>query len=306
MHMQLKFDLYDINNNLLVKKNEEITEAFINDLIHRGENQPKKSVVLKDTPLLKDLEYVYSDTRYAPIFSSLTTQAHITETLKQLKLEEPLFMELSNMKEGHPYTYKHVQIIAAMAIVIISMSGKSQYNPALAAHLSLTHDIGKTRIPEEILNKEIALTDNENEIIKSHPTVGYLLLNYYCGWEGKKYCWTAYEHHEKLDGSGYPRGIKKIDPYAQLITPIDIFDALISDRPYRRTPFTVRLAVDFLLDGVKNQQLNKENAYTLINCLRKNKVCPISSIRVSKEKRDKLPLGSVYGIRTAGNWLKKD
>lgn len=304
--MHLKFDLYDNNNNLLISKNQEIIEALINELIHRGETLPRKFVAAKDTPLLKDLDYVFSDNRYAPIFSSQTIRQHIMDALKQLKLEESLFIELSNMKEDHPYTYRHVQIIAAMTIVIISMLGKSKYNPALATHLSFTHDIGKTRIPEEILNKEIALTDNEYEIIQSHPTIGYLLLNYYCGWEGKKYCWTAFEHHEKLDGSGYPRGIKKIDPYAQLITPIDIFDALISDRPYRRTPFTVRLAVDFLLDGVRNQQLNKENVHTLINCLRKNKVCPITSIRVSKEKRDKLPPGSVYGIRTASTWLKKD
>lgn len=304
--MHLKFDLYDINNTLLVKKNQEITETFINELIHKGENQSKKFVAVKDTPIVKDLESVFSDKRYAPIFSSTSTRQHIKETLEQLKLEEFLFNELSNMKEDHPYTYKHVQIIAAMSIIIISMLGKSKYNPTFAAHLSLTHDIGKTRIPEEILNKEIALSDNEYEIIQSHPTIGYLLLNYYCGWEGKKYCWTAFEHHEKLDGSGYPRGIKKIDPYAQLITTIDIFDALISDRPYRRTPFSVRSAVDFLLDGAGNQQLNKENVYTLINCLRKNKVYPIRSIKVSKEKRDKLPLGSVYGIRTAGNWLKKD
>lgn len=304
--MHLKSDLYDINNNLLIAKNQEITESLINELIQKGEGQSKKLIAAKDTPILNDLEYVFTDKRYAPIFSSSSSRQIIIETLKQLKLEEPLVIELSNMKESHPYTYRHVQIIAAMAVTMISILGKSQYNPQFAVHLSFTHDIGKTRIPDEILNKETALTDSEYEIIQSHPTIGYLLLNYYCGWEGKKYCWTAYEHHEKLDGSGYPRGIKKIDPYAQLITPIDIFDALISDRPYRRTPFTVRLAVDFLLDGVSNGQLNKENVYILINCLRKHKIYPVGKIRVSKEKRDKLPLGSVYGIRTASTWLKKD
>lgn len=304
--MNLKFDLYDIHNNLLIRKGEELTDALITELIHKGENQPKKFIAVKDTSLIKDIDQVFNDSRYSPIFSSSASRQNVIEILKQLKLEEPLFLELSQMKELHPYTYKHVQIIANMAITLISAFGKSQYNPILLVHLSFTHDIGKTRIPDEILNKETALTNAEYEIIQSHPTIGYLLLNYYCGWEGKKYCWTAYEHHEKLDGSGYPRGIKKIDPYAQLITPIDMFDALISDRPYRRTPFTIRLAVDFLLDGVRNGQLNKKNVYTLINRLRKHKIYPVTRIRVSKEKRDKLPLGSVYGIRSASTWLKKD
>lgn len=304
--MHLKSDLFDIDNNPIVYEDQVITESLVNDLIKKGESKQKKLIPVKDTTMLNDLDYVFSDSRYAPIFSVSSVRQNVIDTLKELRLEEPIVIELSSMKETHPYTYKHVQIIAAMAITIISVIGKARYNPVLAAHLSFTHDIGKTRISDEIINKELALTDNEYEIIQSHPTIGYLLLNYYCGWEGKKYCWTAYEHHEKLDGSGYPRGLKKIDPYAQLITPLDIFDALISDRPYRRTPFTTRLAVDFLLDGLDNGQLNRENVYALVNCLRKHKVYPTSSIKVSKEKRNKLPLGSVYGIRTASTWLRKD
>lgn len=304
--MYLKSDLCDIYNNPLIRSGQEITEAVVNELIKKGENQPKRLLHAKDTPLLNDLDHVFGDARYAPIFSPSSVRQNVIDTLGRLRLEQPLVAELSNMKESNPYTYKHVQIIASMAIILISFTGKSQYDPILAAHLSFTHDIGKTRTPDDILNKEIALTDDEYEIIQSHPVIGYLLLNYYCGWEGKKYCWTAYEHHEKLDGSGYPRGIKKIDPYAQLITPLDIFDALISDRPYRRTPFTTRLAVDFLLDSVDNGQLNRDNVYTLVNCLRKHKIYPVSRMRISKEKRDRPPLGSVYGIRPASTWLKKD
>jgi len=304
--MYLKSDLYDIHNELIVRKDQKITESLVNELIKKGENQSKKLILAKDTSLLNDLDQVFSDSRYAPIFSSSSARQNVLDTVGQLKIEEPLVAELLNMKDTHPYTYKHVQIIGSMAITLISIIGRTHYNPVLAAHLSFTHDIGKTRIPEEILNKETPLTNEEFEIIQSHPIIGYLLLNYYCGWEGRKYCWTAFEHHEKLNGSGYPRGIKKIDPYAQLITPLDIFDALISDRPYRQTPFTTRLAVDYLLDGVRNDQLNKDIVYALVICLRKHKIYPPKRLRLAKEKRNKPPLGSVYGIRSAGKWLKKD
>jgi HD-GYP domain-containing protein (c-di-GMP phosphodiesterase class II) len=304
--MHLKFDLYDINNKILISKNQEITESLISSLIKQGEKLSKNFVLLKDTPLLDNLTHIFDDTRYTPIFNSSSIQKQIINTLSKLKLEEPIVNELVSMKSMRPYTYQHVQIIAAMAITIISMMENTHYDPMLAAHLAITHDIGKTRINDEILNKETPLTNEEYEIIKSHPTIGYLLLNYYCGWEGKKYASAVYEHHEKLDGSGYPRGIKKIDPYAQLMTPIDIFDALISDRPYRRTPFTIRLAVDLLLDGVKNGQLNRDVVHTLINCLRKHKIEDTIRMKLAKERRDKLPIGSVYGMRDAKKELKKD
>jgi len=304
--MHLKNDLYDVYGNVLINKGQEITDTVINSLIKKGEKLPKKLISIKGTPFLKDLDFVFGDSRYAPIFCSSSVRKSITERLEELKFEEPLVLELLQMKDSQIDTYKHVQIIACLAIDIISLLDKPTFDPLLAAHVSFTHDIGKTRIEQDLINKYAALTDSEYEIIKTHPTIGYLLLNYYCGWEGKKYCWTAYEHHEKLDGTGYPRGIMKIDPYAQLITPIDIFDALISDRPYRKTAFTPRLAVDFLVDGVENGQLNKTMVYTLINCLRKHKMYPLSKLRVAKEKREELPLESVYGIRTASNWLKKD
>lgn len=305
--MYLKQDLYDIHNTRLVSKDIKITESVIKELTRRGEKKTPKIFPVKGTEIIKDIDLVFSDERYKLLFNSQEIRRNITEILSQLKLEEPLILELQNIKEKLPYTYTHIQIIAALVSVTVSALTHSPYNPLLAAHLSLTHDIGKSRIPPEILHKTTALTEQEYHIIQTHPTIGYLLLNYYCGWEGKRYCRTAYEHHEKLDGSGYPRGIKNIDPYAQLIAPVDIFDALISDRPYRRTPFDIRMAVDFLLDGVRAKQLNKENVYSLINCLRKHKIYPISAIKVSKKKRGKPPQDSVYGKHVKeATWLKKD
>lgn len=305
--MYLKQDLYDIYETKLVSKDQKITTSLIDNLIQGGKRKPPKIFPLKNTEIVKDIDIVFSDKRYSPIFSSKEIRNQIKEVFDQLKLEEPLVLEIQNIKKNLFYTYTHIQIIASLVIAIVSSFSSSRYNPLLAAHLSLTHDIGKSRIPTGILYKTTALTEEEYHIIQTHPTVGYVLLNYYCGWEEKRYCLTAYEHHEKLDGSGYPRGIKNIDPYAQLITPVDIFDALISDRPYRKAPFSIRLAVDFLIDGIRKKELNKENVYSLINCLRKHKVFPVSVLKVSKKKRAKPPADSVYGKHIkAISWLKKD
>jgi HD-GYP domain-containing protein (c-di-GMP phosphodiesterase class II) len=77
--------------------------------------------------------------------------------------------------------------------------------------------------------------------------IGYVLLHYYFGKDHKKYSFSSFQHHERLDGSGYPLGIKTLNKYSQLIGVVDALDALISERPYRRKPFSLRAATDCCL-----------------------------------------------------------
>jgi len=64
--------------------------------------------------------------------------------------------------------------------------------------------------------------------------IGYVLLHYYFGKDHKQYDFSSFQHHERLDGSGYPLGIKRLNKYSHLIGIVDILDALISERPYRK------------------------------------------------------------------------
>ncbi len=199
------------------------------------------------------------------------------------------------MKAHLPETYHHVLTMAALVIKMIKDMKKSGYDPRLAASLCLTHDIGKTRIPKDILQKKGRLTEDQFRIIKTHPLIGFLLMSYYRGWEGRQHYETAFEHHEKLDGSGYPRGIKRVDRYAQLIAPVDIYDALISKRPYRKISYNGRLAIDILLEDARRKRLNRETVYLLINCMREHKAPSISKINVSEKRRTVAPSGNYYG-----------
>lgn len=98
---------------------------------------------------------------------------------------------------------------------------------------ALLHDIGKIGVPDHILHKKLPLTGQERELISKHPTIAYNLLF------SVPYLRPALDiplyHHEKWDGSGYPRGLKGTDiPIAaRLFTVVDTWDALLSDRPYR-------------------------------------------------------------------------
>lgn len=97
----------------------------------------------------------------------------------------------------------------------------------------LLHDIGKLRMPKEILSKPAKLTDKEYNIMKTHPYVGYRIASSEEMNPHIKY--SILQHHEKCDGSGYPLGLKadKIDQFAKIVTIADIYDAMTANRVYR-------------------------------------------------------------------------
>lgn len=112
---------------------------------------------------------------------------------------------------------------------------------------SILHDIGKMGIPDDILRKNGPLTDDEREIVKKHPTTAYDLLKpipYL-----KQALEIPYSHHEKWDGSGYPQGLKgeDIPLSARIFAVVDVWDALSSDRPYRKAWSKEQVAL-YLLD----------------------------------------------------------
>jgi HD-GYP domain-containing protein (c-di-GMP phosphodiesterase class II) len=102
------------------------------------------------------------------------------------------------------------------------------------AAAALLHDIGKRHIPAHILNKPGKLTDDEWELIREHPTTGFREVA-----TREDLTWAQlmviYQHHERLDGSGYPCGLpsEEIHPWAKICAVADVFDALTCHRPYR-------------------------------------------------------------------------
>ena len=98
---------------------------------------------------------------------------------------------------------------------------------------ALLHDVGKTKIPIDILTAPRELTDEEFEVMKTHTTIGYRILNQ-CQFKEEDISIVARDHHERIDGDGYPNQKKDISPMAQIVGFIDCYEALTNDdRPYR-------------------------------------------------------------------------
>lgn len=131
------------------------------------------------------------------------------------------------------YTNGHSVRVAKYSKMIAERLGKSQEECKQIYYVGLLHDIGKIGIPDEIINKTSRLTDEEFAVIKTHPDVGYNLLNKLSKIENVSV--GAHYHHERFDGRGYPEGLKgeEIPEIARIIAVADTYDAMTSNRSYR-------------------------------------------------------------------------
>lgn len=137
------------------------------------------------------------------------------------------------VEQRDPYTAGHQRRVANLAVAIAKDMGLSSEQIAGLRMACVVHDIGKIHIPAEILSKPDLLSDAEYEIIKTHPKAGWeVLKNIYFPWPVAE---MVYQHHERLDGSGYPRGLKdnEIMLESRILMVADVMDAMSSHRPYR-------------------------------------------------------------------------
>ncbi|MFI3202480.1 MAG: HD domain-containing protein [Eubacteriales bacterium] len=154
-------------------------------------------------------------------------------SLKIYNLNESMRYQLAILDSLDAYTRKHSENVANLTCRICGYLHKDEGFTAFATTCAYLHDIGKSSIPARILQKQGPLTDDEYEIMKQHPSLG----NNIClkDPELKMYRAGALYHHEALDGSGYPQGLKKSQiPYeGQIIRVADEFDAIVSKRQYK-------------------------------------------------------------------------
>lgn len=175
-------------------------------------------------------------------FASLENQAHLEEERRQKEsaqesainsLELIISAMATTMEMRDPYTSGHQQKVALISEAIAHEIGWDKHDVQGLKLAALIHDIGKVSIPSEILTKPSRLTDIEYALMKEHANNGYLIL------KDIPFTWpiadTVRQHHERLDGSGYPFGLKggEILPGARILAVADIIDSMASHRPYR-------------------------------------------------------------------------
>jgi HD-GYP domain-containing protein (c-di-GMP phosphodiesterase class II) len=143
-------------------------------------------------------------------------------------------ISLARLKTADDYTYMHSVAVCAMMVALAKQLGLDEAQTRSAGIAGLMHDLGKAMMPMEVLNKPGKLTDAEFAIIKTHPVEGHRLL--LTGTDiDPMVLDVCLHHHEKTDGSGYPKGLKdaEISLFAKMGAVCDVYDAITSNRPYK-------------------------------------------------------------------------
>lgn len=260
-------DIYTDKGALLCPKMTIMDQKMLDSLSHyqgrihatvsyEGSEETPKKYDKDDERIIPDTDYSldfedsfreYAVETLASLYSNLDDLEGLTAGVKTLgnKLCEiidnskDLCINLSKLKVSDEYTYKHSVDVGTMAAVLAKSLGESDQFVQDIAVAGLLHDIGKENISPDIINKPTRLTDEEFTIIKTHPVHGYHILMDADDLT-EEIRQGILNHHENMDGTGYPRGLKadQIGKMAQIISIVDVYDALVTKRSYKdaKTP----------------------------------------------------------------------
>lgn len=261
-NMILGEDLYNKYGNLISKRgnllsNELIKEIKINvsDQVIYIEKAKHKYKILKDERnpevIKSNFKRITSLIRYS--FDNLRINPNSVELVKNLnlvvkdiktniKLNIHVLNHLTEIDEVDDYLYRHSVNVGVISHFMGQWLRLSDEDLDKLIMAGLLHDIGKLKIPDEILHKPSKLTNDEFEIVKKHSAFSYTYLEN-IGFNDISILSAVIHHHEKEDGKGYPMGLmgKDIPLFSKIIAIADIFDAMTSTRVYRKKelPFNV-------------------------------------------------------------------
>lgn len=158
----------------------------------------------------------------------------VDEVVESINRHPDALLSLARLKTADEYTYMHSVAVCALMVSLGRQLGLNDEQCRDAGMAGMLHDLGKAAMPQEILNKPGKLTNEEFDIIKTHPSRGYeMLLDSPDVCDGAKD--VCLHHHERYDGTGYPDKLvgEKISLLARMGAVCDVYDAVTSDRPYK-------------------------------------------------------------------------
>ncbi len=254
-------NLYKYKNKLL---SLNITYIYVNDQLSTG---IKANDVINDETRRKSqklIKEIATDISYYKRINIDSVTTIVKNIITDIVNNNALLINLIKIETHDEYTFSHSINVTVLSILLGHSLGYNRRDLLKLGIGAILHDIGKLFIPKEILNKKGKLNNEEFQIIKKHPSLGYKNIeNTYAISPISRIVILA--HHEKVNGSGYPKGLTgdNIHEFAKVVSITDVFDALTSDRCYRsRRPISE--AVDFLISN-SNTHFDRKLVQNFIN-----------------------------------------
>ena len=259
-----------------------ITDTLADESIPRRELEEKKIIIpsgpkkviarerVEDPPKVEmsqevkarvneGIQYLFANTN-AENFSKTATR--VSDDLTDVIMSnEAVAIDINALKVSDEYTFKHSVDVAMISMIIAKKHGLPREEVREIGMAGLLHDMGKSCISSEILNKPGKLTEEEFQEMKHHPLYGYEILKDRGGFSIPVLAGVL-QHHEKINGSGYPMGVTgdKIHLFGRIIAVADIFDALVTKRPYKDA-FPMREAVEMIMSMTGELDIEAINSF---------------------------------------------
>lgn len=272
-------DVKDIRGQLIVASGTDVI-AWAKTHIFSKEFLKKKSKFKETVFFVEDCQRIFERPPYDRVLSSWAP--NFREWMGEIWAPSCLFDELRLLKNIDIYSYQHTLTIAVVGarILEIWVSAAPTVKRSFAA--LVFHRLGKTRLPEGLLQKSGSMDELEKQAILDQPLIGYVLNAHYWGDANHLCAKVALQHQEDRIGKGYPLGMKTNSLLLDILRMLDRFDALISERPFRYKKFNLREALDILKQDVDEGRMEEDVLKAFTDLIRSERLKDYKKLKFGK------------------------
>lgn len=294
--LQLEFPVFTLDQKELLPAGTRLTEQVMAEVAALGQLEVRENgILLEHGTVRADLERFLAIPPYGEVFNDFELVARLMQAMAAVSLPVPLLEALDYFRQHDFHTYRHTLMVFALSTLLSRQGAPTAADHPAHALAGPTHDFGKICIPLPVLKKTSPLTARERRMLDHHPLAGYVLMTYYLRDHRHPAALVARDHHERRNGSGYPRGTTDHHPLVELVAVCDVYDALISPRPYRPLSFDNRTALEELTAMADRGEVGLDGVAALV-ALNRGLLDAVAKVEVSRDKRGTPPVGNCYGL----------
>lgn len=221
-----------MDGRVIARKGDRIDANLVNQLPQQQTGAVQTVESLGESQHFFNFKILIAEPKYWCVPDFTERKDLLLKIFSSISINQSLMKELTWL-ERYGYHYDHILAVTAFVTCMCLDFYDNEPEVCQATLCALIHDIGITRVPEDIFLKLAILERREREILHQHPIYSYILLSYYGYGSPNMHANIALEHHEDSYGRGYPRGLVPAHYISLMIRMADMFDALITTRPYR-------------------------------------------------------------------------
>jgi HD-GYP domain-containing protein (c-di-GMP phosphodiesterase class II) len=278
-------DIADVDGATVLPSGSVVNKTVLKKV--EAKRPPFASLELQTRDIYQDFVSLVEEANYKATLPTDAMRAKVLLYLGRISLPEPMYRELEDMRARSLILYHHTLATTFLATRLVLEYLFVADDIIKVGSAALTRDVGMLRLPPELLKNTDHLSKQEYFRIKRHPLVSLVLLTHYMG-DGLNSL-VGFRHHDARKREGSPS--KLMD----LITMVDIFNALISPRSFRTRAFDVRGALDLLSEMVAKKEMNPDLVKLLVASYRQGNL-HAREIVLSQEKLGFKPSENYYGV----------